>query len=175
MYAISTTTFVSLLALASSLAVVVQATGPRTQCTETYNVPEGETCDTLGALLGANQTAILSMNPGVSCKSLLCFVLFSRSRDLNWDVHLFPTTGESTLPAGEVLCIKTWDPTCTLNATATDTTCDGLASKWNITQADFINYNDNVNSNCTDLVSGQPYCVSIDGCYPGNTDPICQQ
>ncbi|KAH9048734.1 hypothetical protein EDB84DRAFT_1556739 [Lactarius hengduanensis] len=129
MYAISTAVFVSVLALASSLAVVVQATGPRTLCTETFDVPEGETCDTLGALLGANQTAILTMNPGISC--------------------------EGTLPAGEVLCIKTWQPTCTLNATATDTTCDGLASKWNITQVDFVNYNDDVNGNCTDLVSGQ--------------------
>ncbi|KAH8979898.1 hypothetical protein EDB92DRAFT_1902297 [Lactarius akahatsu] len=149
MYAISTAAFVSVLVLASSLAVIVQATGPRTLCTETYNVPEGATCDNLGAILGANQSAILTMNPGISC--------------------------EGTLPAGEVLCTKTWDPTCTLNATATDTTCDGLASKWNITQADFINYNDNVNGDCTDLVSGQPYCVSISGCYPGNPDPVCQQ
>lgn len=29
---------------------------------------EGETCDTLSANTGANQTAILDMNPGITCK-----------------------------------------------------------------------------------------------------------
>ncbi|KAI9450778.1 hypothetical protein BJY52DRAFT_1227017 [Lactarius psammicola] len=131
MYAI-TALFVSVLALASSLAGVVQATGPRTRCTETYDVPEGETCDTLGAKLGANQTAILLMNPTITCGG--------------------------TLPAEE-LCIKAWQPTCSLNTTATSTTCDGLASQWNITRETFISYNDNVNDDCTDLIAGQPVCV----------------
>jgi len=36
MYAISTAAFVSVLALASSLAVVVQAAGPRAQCTGAF-------------------------------------------------------------------------------------------------------------------------------------------
>lgn len=31
-------------------------------------IREGETCDSLGANIGANQTAILNMNPGISCK-----------------------------------------------------------------------------------------------------------
>lgn len=141
--------FVSVLALASSLVVFVQANGPRIQCTESYTVPEGETCDSLGASVGADQTAILTMNPGISC--------------------------EGTLPSNEPLCIRGWQPICTLNETATNTTCDGLASQWNITQPDFVNYNDNVNDNCTNLVVGQPYCVSIDGCYPGNTAAVCQQ
>lgn len=141
--------FVSVLALASSLAIFVQATGPRTQCTQTYTVPEGETCDTLGANVGANQTTIMAMNPGISC--------------------------DGTLPSNKSLCIRSWQPTCTLNETATNTTCDDLASQWNITQPDFVNYNDNVNDNCTNLVVGQPYCVSIDGCYPGNTVAACQQ
>lgn len=149
MFAISPVIFVSVLALASSLAVVVQATGPRTRCIETYDMPQNETCDTLAAKLAANQTEILSMNPGINCNG--------------------------TLPAGIVLCTRAYTPACTLNATATDTTCDGLASQWNITQATFVGYNDNVNLTCTDLVVGQPYCVSIDGCYPGNTDPICLQ
>ncbi len=121
---------------------------------------QGETCDTLGAKLGANQTAILSMNPGISCKCpryYPCFVLFFSSRELTKRRTFSPpisTTGDGTLPAKE-LCIKSWLPTCTLNATATDTTCDGLASKWNITQQAFVNYNDNVNNNCNDLVTGQ--------------------
>ncbi|KAN0139696.1 hypothetical protein V8E53_002358 [Lactarius tabidus] len=139
----------SVLAFASSLVVFVQATGPREQCTQTYTVQQGDTCDSLGANTGANQTAILTMNPGISC--------------------------DGSLPSNKPLCIKSWQPICTLNETATNTTCDGLASQWNITQQDFVSYNDNVNSNCTNLVAGQPYCVSIDGCYPGNTAAICQQ
>ena len=65
-----------------------------------------------------------------------------------------PTIGSGPLP-NEVLCTKGWQPKCTLNATATDTTCNTLATKWNITQQDFVNYNDNVNDGCTNLVVKQ--------------------
>lgn len=107
MYAIATAVFVAVLALVSSLAVVVQATGPRPQCAgalsssplhswssevmllhvqkritfrKSWNIflspvltvlltnRQGETCDTLGEKLAANQTAIQLMNPGISCK-----------------------------------------------------------------------------------------------------------
>lgn len=63
-----------------------------------------------------------------------------------------------------------YQPICTLNETATNTTCDGLASQWNISQADFINYNDNVNDNCTDLVVGQPVRIFLlwTGLYAGD-------
>ncbi|KAF8272635.1 hypothetical protein EI94DRAFT_1697326 [Lactarius quietus] len=127
MLAISTAV---LFVLASSLAVFVQANGPRPQCTVTYTVPQDETCDSLSAKISADQSTILAMNSGISC--------------------------DGTLPANQVLCVKSWQPTCTLNETATSTTCDGLASEWNITSSDFVDYNDNVNDDCTNLVVGQP-------------------
>ncbi|KAF8470939.1 hypothetical protein DFH94DRAFT_205359 [Russula ochroleuca] len=147
MLSISTANLVSALALCSTLTGLVLATGPRTQCSETYNAPQGATCTSIGEQLGLNPSTIQSMNPGVNCNDL----------------------------SAGALCLKQWTPVCTLNATATSQTCDGLAEKWDITQSDFVNYNDNVNDACSNLVIGQPYCVSIEGCYPGNEDPTCQQ
>jgi len=145
---ISTAAFVSVLALASSvssMAVVRQATGPRTQCTQTYNVPQGETCDALASKLGLSQTSIESLNTGITCN------------------------GASAISANQELCIKGQTPTCASYATATDTTCDGLASQGNITPKEFVQYNENVNDDCTNLVVGQPYCVAIDASE--NTEP----
>ena len=69
------------------------------------------------------------------------------------------TTGNSTLPANQVLCIKEQTPTCTLYVHATNTTCDMLASQCNITSKDFVQYNGNVNDECNNLVVGQPVSV----------------
>jgi len=150
MFVISTTAFVSVLSLASSVSslavvgqVAGQSTGLQSQCTETYTVPQSETCDALLSKLGLSQTSIQSLNPGMTC--------------------------DGTLPANQVLCIKVKTPTCTRQATATATNCDGLASQYNITPAEFVEYNDNVNSDCTNLVVGQSYCVAIDAISPENT------
>ncbi|KAI9430889.1 hypothetical protein H4582DRAFT_2072159 [Lactarius indigo] len=129
MYAISTATFVSLLALVSSLAVVVQATGPRPQCVETYTLQQAEPCDTLATALGLSKAEILSINSEISC--------------------------DGTLPAGKVLCIKQSTPTCKQQDPATATTCDGLLSKWGLSRDQFVEYNDDVNDDCSNLVPGQ--------------------
>ncbi|KAH9034071.1 hypothetical protein EDB85DRAFT_2274553 [Lactarius pseudohatsudake] len=171
MHAISTVAFVSVLALVPSLAVAIPATNPtqQTQCTrmssssspfhswssdkavqctlaETYTVPQAEPCDTLVAKLGLSQADILSLNSGISC--------------------------DGPIPAGKVLCIKQPKqesllaqkpaPACKTQATATDTSCNGLATKFGLTPQKFVEYNDNVNSDCTNLVPGQAYCVALD-------------
>ncbi|KAH8987243.1 hypothetical protein EDB92DRAFT_1948602 [Lactarius akahatsu] len=105
-----------------------------------YTVPQAEPCDTLVAKLGLSQADILSLNSGLSC--------------------------DGTIPAGKVLCIKQpksdLAPACKTKATATATTCDDLASKFGLTPKKFVEYNDNVNSDCTNLVPGQAYCVALD-------------
>ncbi|KAI9439718.1 hypothetical protein H4582DRAFT_1542407 [Lactarius indigo] len=166
MHAISTAAFVSVLALASTLAFALPqakpATGPAPQqspaplkssssdkavpCTDTYTVPQDEPCDTLVAKLGLSQADILSLNSGLSC--------------------------DGNIPAGKVLCIKKSKqvsllaqkpaPACKTYVTATDKTCDGLLSKFSLTAMKFVEYNSNVNSDCTNLVPGQKYCVALD-------------
>ncbi|KAH9003728.1 hypothetical protein EDB86DRAFT_3072858 [Lactarius hatsudake] len=159
MHAISTAAFVSVLALLSTLAQAMPQAIPKAapapqpspspapsssnkavSCTDTYTVPQAEPCDTLVAKLGLSQADILSLNSGLSC--------------------------DGTIPAGKVLCIKqpTSDlaPACKTKATATGTTCDDLASKFGLTPEKFAEYNDNVNSDCTNLVPGQSYCVALD-------------
>ncbi|KAH9985729.1 hypothetical protein BJV77DRAFT_951593 [Russula vinacea] len=142
MLSFSTANLVSALALCSTLTGLVLANGPRTQCTVTYNAPQGANCSAIGLQAGVNQSSIQSINPDVDCGTL---------------------------------CLQQYTPTCTLNATATSQVCGALAEDWNITSSDFVEYNDNVNATCDNLVIGQPYCVSIDGCYPGNQTPFCQQ
>ncbi|KAH9177196.1 hypothetical protein EDB89DRAFT_2064813 [Lactarius sanguifluus] len=148
MHAISTAAFVSVLALLSSLATAIPATGPEPLCIKSYTVPKAEPCDTIGAELGLSKADILSLNSGIGC--------------------------DGPIPAGKVLCIKKlktrmWAhrskkpaPACKTYATATDTTCDALASKFGLAPGKFVEYNDNVNSDCTNLVPGQVYCVALD-------------
>ncbi|KAH9038443.1 hypothetical protein EDB84DRAFT_1577405 [Lactarius hengduanensis] len=158
MHAISTAAFVSVLALVSTLVQAmpqaIQKPAPTPQpspspspspspapsssdkavpCTNTYTVPQAEPCDTLVAKLGLSQADILSLNSGLSC--------------------------DGTIPAGKVLCIKQPQsdlaPACKTKATATGKTCDDLASKFGLTPKKFAEYNDDVNSDCTNLVPGQ--------------------
>ncbi|KAH9020701.1 hypothetical protein EDB84DRAFT_1581060 [Lactarius hengduanensis] len=107
---------------------------------------QAEPWDTLVAKLGLSQADILSLNSGISC--------------------------DGPIPAGKVLCIQqpkqesllaqTPAPACKTQAAATDTTCDALATKFGLTPQKFAEYNDNVNSDCTNLVPGQAYCVALD-------------
>ncbi|KAH8989308.1 hypothetical protein EDB83DRAFT_2559650 [Lactarius deliciosus] len=159
MHAISTAAFVSVLALVPSLAAAIPATNPtqQPQCTrmssssypfqssdkaisftlaETYTVPQAEPCDTLAVKLGLSQADILSFNSGISC--------------------------DGPIPAGKSLLAQKPAPACKTQATATDTTCDALATKFGLTRQKFVEYNDNVNSDCTNLVPGQAYCVALD-------------
>ncbi|KAH9038442.1 hypothetical protein EDB84DRAFT_1577404 [Lactarius hengduanensis] len=165
MHAISTAAFVFVLALVSTLAQAmpqaIQKPAPTPQpspspspspspapsssdkavpCTNTYTVPQAEPCDTLVAKLGLSQADILSLNSGLSC--------------------------DGTIPAGKVLCIKQpktdLAPACKTKAIATGKTCDDLASKFGLTPKKFAEYNDDVNSDCTNLVPGQSYCVALD-------------
>jgi len=144
----STPSLACVLVLFSTLTSFVLATGPRTLCVMTYDVAQGETCASIEQKNGVGQSLIESINPGVDCNN--------------------------ALTAGTSLCMKQYTPICTLNDTATSADCTPLTTKWNISASKFIQYNDNVN-NCTDITTGDCYCVSIDGCYPGNTDPLCEQ
>ncbi|KAI0292840.1 hypothetical protein B0F90DRAFT_222249 [Multifurca ochricompacta] len=150
MLSFSTATHVFTLILCLTLSDIVRATGPRVLCVERYRISQGDTCASIAPQLGLNQSDVESMNPGVNCSS-------------------------SALPSGKSLCTRAYTPVCTLNATATQTTCDELAATWEITVNSFVAFNDDVDDACDDLVVGNTYCVSTDGCYPGHTDPICDQ
>lgn len=49
-----------------------------------------------------------------------------------------------------------YTPTCYVNQTATETTCNYLLARWELTVADFVALNDNVDDACGNLVIGQP-------------------
>ncbi|KAH9034065.1 hypothetical protein EDB85DRAFT_1032548 [Lactarius pseudohatsudake] len=85
MHPISTAAFISVLALASTLAQAMpegaaEPSPSPVPCTDTYTVLQAEACDTLVAKLGLSQADIMSLNSGISC--------------------------DGTIPAGKVLCIE---------------------------------------------------------------------
>ena len=51
-------------------------------------------------------------------------------------------------------------PTCTKEVTATSTTCDGLLPQ-SLSKVTFVEFNDNVNDDCTNLVPGQSVRVFL--------------
>ena len=79
-------------------------------------------------------------------------------------LSFFVTTGGGTLSTGASVCTKQYTPACTLNATATNQTCTGLAAKSNITTNAFVQYNDDVDDACGNLTVGQPVggCISAE-------------
>ncbi|KAF8263188.1 hypothetical protein EI94DRAFT_1704188 [Lactarius quietus] len=135
MLAISTATLLSVLALASSLTGAVQASGPRPVCTETYDITSGATCDSIAGQVSLTTAELQSLNPTTDCSS--------------------------PLTVGGRLCIQVNTPACTNYATATDTSCDGLAAQYGLSATQFVAYNDDVNNDCSNLVVGQNYCVTV--------------
>jgi hypothetical protein len=51
--------------------------------------------------------------------------------------------------------VRQYTPTCTLNATATYDKCNDLAMQFNITVPDLIEYNDDIDEKCDNLVAGK--------------------
>ena len=108
-------------------------------------------CTSIAKEANINQSTIQSLNPGVDCTSFR--TRFGKSEA--YESSYFVTTGSGTLPDGP-LCTRQYTPKCTLNATATEQTCKGLADKSNISTTDFVKYNDNVGDTCANLTVGQP-------------------
>ncbi|VDB92375.1 unnamed protein product [Peniophora sp. CBMAI 1063] len=133
-------------AVVSILATLVDAAGPRTKCVETYRPTKTDSCASISAWSLIPVSSIQNMNPGVSCNA-----------PMNT-----PT-----------VCLQQFKPTCTLNSTAWETTCNDQASHFNLSVSDFVLLNDNVDNACDNLQIGNDYCVSTADCFPGNTDPLC--
>ncbi|KAI0051547.1 carbohydrate-binding module family 50 protein [Auriscalpium vulgare] len=137
--------FLSLFLWGMSLSSV-NADGPRPTCYETYKISTGDSCSTIYSWSEITPSQIQSLNPGIQCNSLT---------------------------PGQFICLASYTPTCTLNVTATDTSCVPIATFYNLTTAGFYQLNDNVDSACDNLLIGSPYCVSTADCYYGNPDPWC--
>ncbi|KAI0821517.1 hypothetical protein BC629DRAFT_1587771 [Irpex lacteus] len=144
------------LAKVASLAVtvacatsLVQAWGPRVQCVETYRPKSTESCQDITAWSAVPVSTIEEYNPGITCNAPI---------------------------NQEVVCLRQFTPVCTLNVTATETTCNYLLKPTtNVTSvAQFVQMNDNVDDKCDNLVIGEPYCVSEDGCEGHWGEGLCQ-
>ncbi|KZV67099.1 hypothetical protein PENSPDRAFT_654366 [Peniophora sp. CONT] len=124
------------------------AAGPRPECTyEVNTIKPTDTCSTISAWSEVSVSTIESLNPGIECNT--------------------PGMGVSSVCLQQILL------PCTLNATAWESTCNDLAGEYQLSTDQFVQLNDNVNAACSNLIAGEPYCVSTAECYPGNHVPYC--
>ncbi|KAI0316302.1 hypothetical protein OF83DRAFT_1173016 [Amylostereum chailletii] len=130
-----------------TLAIQVQAKGPRTQCVETVNAKAGESCQSLSSTYYVPIATIEGCNPNLDCDN--------------------PFTTRTPV------CLRQYTPPCTVDVPASETTCQSLIYQWKITQSQFVQMNDDVDDACDNLVIGQQYCVSTDYCVANPSDPIC--
>ncbi|VDC03804.1 unnamed protein product [Peniophora sp. CBMAI 1063] len=124
------------------------AAGPRPECTyQVNNIKSTDTCASVSAWSTVSVQTIEKLNPGIKCDT--------------------PGMGVSSL------CLQEITLPCTLNATAWESKCNDLASEYQLSVDQFVQLNNNVNDACSNLVAGEPYCVSTAECYPGNHIPYC--
>ncbi|EKM57497.1 uncharacterized protein PHACADRAFT_206398 [Phanerochaete carnosa HHB-10118-sp] len=126
---------------------LIMASGPSSECVEIYNSQPTDSCASIESWSGLTTEQLMALNPDLhDCGPPM-------------DVH--------------EVCLDSYTPPCFLWVPANETTCDNLAVQWEISVALFVQYNDNVDDACDDLIIGEEYCVSIDFCYPGQTNPCC--
>ncbi|VDC03792.1 unnamed protein product [Peniophora sp. CBMAI 1063] len=121
------------------------AAGPRPTCNTDVKVATTDLCTDIAEKWGTNVTAIQTMNANATCS---------------------PSVGIDSV------CVRQQTVACTLNETASSTTCDAFLTSYNLTEAQFIQLNNDV-SDCDSLTVGSTYCVSNVYCFPGNTDELC--
>ncbi|EJD48148.1 hypothetical protein AURDEDRAFT_113030 [Auricularia subglabra TFB-10046 SS5] len=124
--------------LAAFLGVAV-ALGPKEKCVEIVNAGPGGSCASLAAAYGTTLATIERLNPGIDCDA--------------------PFPGPNTT----AVCTLSYTPTCEAWVTATGSTCDYLLPLYHLSKDEFVENNDNVDTNC-DLVVGQEYCATTDWC-----------
>ncbi|KIP05926.1 hypothetical protein PHLGIDRAFT_481353 [Phlebiopsis gigantea 11061_1 CR5-6] len=126
---------------------VINAWGPRSACVDIYNAKPTDSCASITAWSGLTAAQLEALNPDLHD----CGPPMDVQRVcLRYILHTY-------------MCRK---PDPHRNQLR-------LSARWELTVADFVALNDNVDDACDDLAIGQPYCVSPIDCYPGNTDPDC--
>jgi hypothetical protein len=98
------------------------------------------------------------MNTGLNCTSLQN-VSYNALTSAGLPRQHYIGSDPSTIVVGSSICTRQYTPVCTLNVTATSDTCDDLATSYNITVTDFVEYNDDVDDKCDDLVVDNPVRV----------------
>ncbi|KAI0092357.1 hypothetical protein BDY19DRAFT_991064 [Irpex rosettiformis] len=133
--------------LASGIAVV--ADGPRSTCVEEWRAKPTQSCSDIASEMGVTVDEIKALNPGITCDAPINQVLIC----LRCSVH----------------------PTCQHTDVATTTTCQPLVEEYELSVDLFVQWNDNVNNDCSDLIVGQSYCVATSACWVGDPNPICDE
>jgi len=137
-------------AIVAALIITVASSGPHSECVEEYRVASGDSCNTISAWSGLTASDLEALNPGLNC------------------------TNSMSSMVGDELCLRSYTPVCTHDITVqANDTCASIAATWEISEAQLLFLNDNLDSACDNLLIGQQYCVSDIECFLGNDDPCC--
>ncbi|KAJ7502450.1 hypothetical protein B0H11DRAFT_1988665 [Mycena galericulata] len=140
----------------------------QSSCAQYYTISSGDTCPSVEQKFYIDDTLFKSLNPGINsqCTNIvlgLAYCVFS---------IYAPDTSVSTEPPANV-APGTITEGCTQYYTvASGDGCGTIESKFNLTLAQFISMNPEINSGCTNLALAEAYCVaSSNSTIPPNLAP----
>ncbi|KAF7316288.1 hypothetical protein MIND_00147500 [Mycena indigotica] len=125
-------------------------------CAEYDTIVSGDSCTTVEKRNFIDHTQFLKLNPGINsqCSNIvlgLAYCVFS----------IFPpSTSTSTGPPSNVAPGTITDGCTSYYTVVSGDGCASIESKFNLTLAQFIQMNPELNSQCTNLALGEAYCVA---------------
>ncbi|KAF7296692.1 hypothetical protein HMN09_01078200 [Mycena chlorophos] len=123
-----------------------------TDCADYYTIVTGDTCATVTAVQSISQALFLSLNPGITCKSIEVDVAYCD----------FPLTPVLPGAPGNV-ATGTLTNCTTYYTIATGDTCTSVDEKFNTSLTDLLRWNPSLTASCTTIGLGEAYCVTGGG------------
>ncbi|KAL5087856.1 hypothetical protein Trisim1_007507 [Trichoderma cf. simile WF8] len=166
---------------------------PRQQvtCSFATAASSGDTCDSFASEWGLTEQTFESLNPGVSCPSLVagqnyCVVgtVSSAPPSSSFSSQLSTSSSSSALPAKTSSTLVTSTRVSTTSSSTTSDqpqqtgtaancnkfylvqpgdSCPAIESEFGISMSQFITWNPSVNTGCTNIIAGYYYCVGVPG------------
>ncbi|KAM5541623.1 hypothetical protein V8D89_004813 [Ganoderma adspersum] len=130
------------------------------RCTAYYTVQSGDSCDVIDTQFNITLTQFLTWNPEINsqCSNILAGVQYcvagpsSGGGTTTTTTSAAAPTGSGTITPGQG-CKQYY-------TVVSGDNCSVLESEFGITLAQFINWNPEINSQCTNLELGVQYCIS---------------
>lgn len=132
------------------------AANTTTECAQYYTVQSGDGCPSIETEFGITDAQFKKMNPSINaqCTNILLGVAYCVFPDTP-----FAPPSDSDIPGN--VAQGTITEGCTKYYTVVSgDSCAVIESEFNVTLAQFISFNPEINSQCTNLGLGSAYCVA---------------
>ncbi|KAH7925017.1 hypothetical protein BV22DRAFT_1129366 [Leucogyrophana mollusca] len=130
-----------------------------TDCTAYYTVVSGDTCDLVEAKNGITAAQFLAWNPEINadCTNLELGEAYCVAAS----AATTTTTSSVSAATPSNVAPGTVTASCTAYHTVVSgDTCYLIEGEYGITDAQFLAWNPEINSGCTNLIIGEAYCVA---------------